>query len=142
MPTSSTPWTLDRTLPSDPDVCADVMRVMVDALTDRDWSDKEVFGLHMAMEEAIQNAVRHGNQCSPDKTVELTITITDDSFEATVTDQGNGFDPAGVPCPTDDANLDRCSGRGLALINNYADEATYNATGNSLTIKKRKRDER
>lgn len=131
-------WTLERSIPSNPDICAKLMQSLVDALEDFGWAEREVFGIRMAMEETIVNAIRHGNQCSPDKSVELRITVTDQEFSATVTDQGDGFDPDEIPDPTHDENLERSSGRGLVLIQNYADEVTYNKAGNSVTLKKTK----
>lgn len=88
------------------------------------------------MEEALVNAIRHGNQCSPEKSVEVKMSVTDQEFNATITDQGDGFDPDQVPDPTDDENLERDSGRGLVLIKTYSDEVTYNQAGNSVTLKK------
>ena len=131
-------WTLERRIPSDPDVCAKVIEPLVDALENFGWAEREVFGIRMAMEEAIVNAIRHGNQCSPNKSVQIAIKVDDQEFLATITDQGDGFDPKQVPDPTDDENLECDSGRGLVLINNYADEVTYNQSGNSVTLKKSK----
>jgi serine/threonine-protein kinase RsbW len=129
-------WTLKRRIPSDPDICAKLMQSLVEALEEYGWAEREVFGIRMAMEETIVNAIRHGNQCSPDKSVDVEISVSDQDFNATITDQGNGFDPDAVPDPTHDDNLENCSGRGLVLIQNYADEVTYNKAGNSVTLKK------
>ena len=136
MTTPTRTWTLERRIPSDPDICAKLMQSLIDALEEFGWAEREVFGIRMAMEEAIVNAIRHGNQCSPDKSVELTMSVDDQEFNATITDQGDGFDPDKVPDPTDDDNLERSCGRGLVLIKNYSDEVTYNQTGNSVTLKK------
>jgi len=131
-------WTLERRIPSDPDVCAKLIESLVEALQKFGWDERNVFGIRMATEEMVVNAIRHGNQCCPDKSVEIKITVTENDFSAAVTDQGEGFDPAEVPDPTHDDNLERSSGRGLALIRNYMDEVTFNDAGNSMTIKKKK----
>ena len=138
MTTPPRSWTLERSIPSDPDICAKLMQSLVDALEEFDWAEREVFGIRLAMEETIVNAIRHGNKCSPDKSVELKMSVSDQEFTATITDQGCGFDPELVPDPTHDDNLERSSGRGLVLIKNYADEVTYNQAGNSVTLKKLK----
>jgi len=109
-------WKYDQQIASDPDLCA-----------------------HMAMEEAIQNAIRHGNKCGPGTFVHVTIDLDGVRFESTVTDEGQGFDPEAVPNPTEDANLDKCSGRGVMLIKHFVDEVTYNACGNSVTLRKTKK---
>ena len=92
----------------------------------------------MAMEEAILNAIRHGNQCQPDTFVHIVIELDAVQFTGTVTDEGAGFDPEDVPDPTDDSNLDKCTGRGVMLIKHFVDKATYNACGNSVSLSKKK----
>lgn len=129
-------WTLERRIPSNPDLCAKLIESLVEALEKFGWADREMFGIRMVMEEAILNAIRHGNQCSPDKSVDITMKVDDREFHATITDQGEGFDPNEVPDPTKDENLECDSGRGLVLINTYADEVTYNQIGNSVTLRK------
>ncbi|MGE0608143.1 MAG: ATP-binding protein, partial [Pirellulales bacterium] len=49
-----------------------------------------------------------------------------------------GFDPSKLPDPTDPANLEKASGRGLLLMRSFMDEVTYNATGNQITLVKRR----
>jgi CheY-like chemotaxis protein/anti-sigma regulatory factor (Ser/Thr protein kinase) len=56
-----------------------------------------------------------------------------------VGDEGPGFDPSGLPDPTDPALLERVSGRGLLLIRTFMDEVTHNARGNEITMIKRLR---
>ena len=54
----------------------------------------------------------------------------------TVADEGAGFDPAGVPDPTADENLEKPCGRGIMLIRAYMDEVAYNRQGNEIRIVK------
>ena len=65
-------------------------------------------------------------------------TPVEDSGRATRRDEGPGFDPATVPDPTDPANLEKASGRGLLLIRAYMDEVIHNRTGNQVTLVKRR----
>ena len=51
-----------------------------------------------------------------------------------VRDEGPGFDPNKLPDPTDPANLEKVSGRGLLLMKTFMDEVTFNATGNQVTM--------
>jgi anti-sigma regulatory factor (Ser/Thr protein kinase) len=55
-----------------------------------------------------------------------------------IRDEGPGFDPGRLPDPTDPANLERASGRGLLLIQAYMDEVAFNETGNEITLTKRR----
>jgi CheY-like chemotaxis protein/anti-sigma regulatory factor (Ser/Thr protein kinase) len=55
-----------------------------------------------------------------------------------ISDEGHGFDPSGLPDPTDPANLEKASGRGLFLIRTFMDEVYHNETGNEITMVKRR----
>jgi len=55
-------WKYDQHVPSEPDVCGQIVELLLDQLQVAGWGTKDVFGIHMAMEEAIMNAIRHGNQ--------------------------------------------------------------------------------
>ncbi|MFT5300066.1 MAG: serine/threonine-protein kinase RsbW [Mariniblastus sp.] len=131
-------WNYDNSIPSEPDYCAKIIHLILDELEKHGWSNKDVFGIHMAMEEAIMNAIRHGNHCAPDKDVQVEISILSDRFYAKITDQGCGFDPTAIPDPTDDENVEKSSGRGVMLIKNFVDEIVYNDLGNSLELTKLK----
>jgi CheY-like chemotaxis protein/anti-sigma regulatory factor (Ser/Thr protein kinase) len=54
-----------------------------------------------------------------------------------IRDDGNGFDPSKLPDPTDPANLERVSGRGLLLIRTFMDEVRHNDKGNEIVMIKR-----
>ena len=131
-------WKLDDRFPSEPDVCAKIVGMLLDRLEQSSWSNKDTFGIHMAMEEAIMNAIHHGNQCADDKHVHVLIEISTDQFYSRVTDQGCGFDPDRVPDPTEEENLDKDSGRGVMLMKSFVDEVIYNDKGNSVELKKKK----
>ena len=55
-----------------------------------------------------------------------------------IRDEGPGFDPSRLPDPTNPANLERASGRGLLLIRALMDEVAFNAAGNQITLTKRR----
>ena len=90
----------------------------------------------MALEEAIVNAIKHGNQEDPEKKVHVVVNSTLQEFYLQVTDEGDGFDPDAVPDPTLDENLELGSGRGLMLMRHYMDHVVYNDRGNSLEVTK------
>ena len=131
-------WKYDQKIESNPDHCAPIIAQLLQQLDLLNWSNKDAFGIHMALEEAILNSIRHGNQCRPGTFVHIVIELDDVQFKGTVTDEGPGFDPNDVPDPTDDSNLDKCTGRGVMLIKHFVDEATYNSSGNSVSLSKKK----
>jgi serine/threonine-protein kinase RsbW len=98
------------------------------------YLNKDVFDLRLALEEAIINAVKHGNRSDPGKRVVVRYSVTVERVLAEIEDQGPGFDPTCVPDPTAEENLERSCGRGLLLIRYYTTWARYNERGNCLTL--------
>ncbi len=132
-------WFLNRTIASELCVGNQMILHIVENLERIGWPEQELFGVHMALEEAIMNAIKHGNRECPDKMVQIVVEATPTSFLLRVTDEGTGFDPARVPDCTADENLELCCGRGLALMRHYMDEVRYNEAGNSVEIHKSRR---
>lgn len=116
----------------------------------------------IALEEALLNALYHGNlEISSDlreadskayyslaeerrrlapfkqRTIEVTASISRTEAVYVIRDQGPGFDPSSLPDPTDPANLEKVSGRGLLLIRTFMDEVRHNDLGNEITMVKR-----
>ena len=98
--------------------------------------DKDLFSIKLALEEALVNAIKHGNQYDRNKKVEITYAVLADRFVIHITDEGAGFDPLDVPDPTAFENLERPCGRGLMLMKHYMSEVNYNERGNSVTMEK------
>lgn len=78
--------------------------------------------IDMAVHETLINAIWHGNKNDPDKRVWLRFEIFKDRLEIRVRDQGNGYDPGGVPDPLAAENILSVSGRGIFLIRTFMDE--------------------
>lgn len=106
------------------------------AATEVGCSSREVFHARLAIEEALANAVKHGNKHDPDKAVYVTYDVNEQRMIVTVRDEGSGFDRRSLPDPTDEANLERPGGRGVLLINSFVDSVKYNEIGNSVTLVK------
>jgi len=101
------------------------------------YSEAALFAIKLALEEGLNNAIKHGNASDPDKTVEILFEVGPEAAAVTITDQGEGFDPSGVPDPTADENLEKPSGRGIMLMRAYMDEVRYNRQGNQVHLVKR-----
>jgi len=115
-----------------------VLTELLAALSSAGYSGQEVFGVRLAMEEAIVNAIKHGHQYDAGKQVEVRYRVTDVCLLAEIQDQGPGFDPREVPDPLADENLDRDSGRGLYLMQCYMTWVRYNASGTCVTMCKQR----
>ena len=79
----------------------------------------------MAVREAVTNAVVHGNKEDETKSIEVTFSCQKRTLEIEVKDQGEGFDPASVPDPTDPANILKTSGRGIFLMRSFMGEVEW-----------------
>lgn len=102
------------------------------------FSSAEIFGIQLAIEEAMVNAVEHGNDGDPAKHVTVEYSITPGTFEIAITDEGPGFKLQDVPDPCSDEGLSRASGRGIALMRAYMDVVEYNERGNCVHMAKRR----
>ena len=131
-------WNYDQVIPSETSLGNKIILQIVENMQRIGWPEQDMFGIHMALEEAIINAIKHGNGCDPKKHVHIIVNSTSDSFYLKVVDQGEGFDPDKVPDPTLDENLELGSGRGLLLMRHYMDEVLYNDRGNQLEIRKKR----
>lgn len=127
-------WRKQDSIPSSPHCAVELIRTALDQLEAYKWSDKQVFGIHVALEEALMNAIKHGNQGDESKLVAIEFELTESQFQAQITDEGNGFTMSNIPDPTQDDNLELPTGRGMAMIRNFVDEVKYNEKGNSLII--------
>ncbi|MHC4265099.1 MAG: ATP-binding protein [Planctomycetota bacterium] len=111
-----------------------VCQKIVSELQAANFSKDDVFAIHLALEEAITNAVKHGNKMDPDKKVKIQYEITKEKVEISITDQGDGFSPDQVPDPRVGENLYKFEGRGLLLIQSFMDQVKFNKSGNCLNM--------
>ena len=121
-------------IPSDPKAKLIVEEALLTALSAHSYNDQDVFAVRLATEEAVVNAIRHGNKLDPKRKVMVSFNVTDGKVTVIVCDQGEGFDPASVPDPTDPRFLEMPSGRGLMLMHAYMDEVIFNGKGNEVTM--------
>ncbi|MBL8865323.1 MAG: ATP-binding protein [Gemmataceae bacterium] len=131
-------FSFDESLPT---VLAEVRRVqsdIKDGLQAHGFGERDMFHIELAMEEALVNAMKHGNQLDSDKFVRLQYTITPEFFDVRIEDQGAGFNPDDVPDPTMPENLERACGRGLYMIRSFMNEVVYHGRGNIVTMRKQK----
>ena len=131
---SETPVKCSITICSQPSAVADVCKLILPQLQANGFEQDDIFAIHLALEEAFQNAVEHGNKMDPNKKVQIDYFINAEKFEISVTDEGHGFKPEEVPDPRLGDNIYRPDGRGVLLINSYMDVVKYNERGNSVRM--------
>src|SRR5262245_52608046 len=120
------------TIPSDLTEARRVQAEVETALRAGRFADHDIFAIKLALEEALVNAIKHGNQLDRAKQVRVAFHVTIDRFEVQITDEGPGFDPGDVPDPTAPENLERPCGRGLLLMRHYMTEVTYTDRGRAV----------
>jgi len=98
------------------------------------FSEDDIFAVHLALEEAFINAVKHGNKMDPEKEVKIEYSVGAERVEISMTDEGRGFDPDAVPDPRCGENLYKADGRGLLLMRSYMDIVEFNKRGNRVRM--------
>ena len=98
------------------------------------YPDAAAFAVKLAMEEAIVNGFKHGNNGDESLKVHVEWVVKPDAVTLSVEDEGPGFKPESVPDPRDPALLEVPGGRGLLLMKAYMHEVSHNERGNRVTM--------
>lgn len=88
----------------------------------------------IAVTEAVNNAINHGNKNDPDKYVHIGFETAGQQLIFSVKDEGNGFDYINLPDPTDPGNVDKISGRGVFLMKHLADKVEFMNNGKEVFL--------
>jgi serine/threonine-protein kinase RsbW len=124
------------TIPSDASRAAEVQEQIVSALEEQGYSSRDVFSMRLAIEEALVNAIKHGNQRDLSKSVHVGWSVAPERAVVSVEDEGPGFRLEDVPDCTAEENLDKPSGRGILLMRRFLSTVEYNEKGNRVTLVK------
>lgn len=136
MPTSERDWSYETRIPSDSDQAHHVIDELMQAMEQNDWPGRDMFHVQMALEEAIVNAIEHGNHRDLSKHVSIQFKLTDTQAVMRITDEGAGFDHRNLADPTEEDRVDKPRGRGVHLIRNLMTEVVYNEQGNEVYMVK------
>jgi serine/threonine-protein kinase RsbW len=101
---------------------ASCINVILDALRPLEYHEQMLFGVRLALEEALVKAVH------------LRFQATEQQLLVEIQDEGTGFDPDGVPDPLSPENLERPGGRGVFLMRHYMTWVSFNELGNCVTM--------
>jgi serine/threonine-protein kinase RsbW len=129
---SEAPINCSIVVDSKPSSVDEVSEQVMSTLEENGFGKDDMFAIHLTLEEAFLNAVRHGNKMDPTKKVQIDYSVSEDKIEICVTDQGAGFEPETVADPRYGDGLYRPGGRGLLLMNSYMDVVSFNERGNSV----------
>ncbi len=96
---------------------------------------EECYGnMLVAVTEAVNNAIQHGNKYDPEKMVHVSYEIEPDQIAFTISDEGTGFDYINLPDPTDPENLEKPTGRGVFLMKHLADQIIFSENGKVVEL--------
>ena len=115
----------------------EIQKRILDAVEDAGFTSDSVFAVKISLEEALINAIKHGNKLDPKKKVRIEASVSPSETEIIIEDEGPGFHRADVPDPTAEENLLKCSGRGILLMETYMDQVEYSKSGRRVRMIKR-----
>lgn len=88
----------------------------------------------VAITEAVNNAIYHGNQANPKKNIDIFFKSFPDHVSFIVKDEGKGFNYDSLPDPTNPENIENPNGRGVFLMRNLADKVSFEDNGSKVVL--------
>ena len=111
-------------------------RRILEAASQIGFSSEDIFAIHLSMEEALINAIKHGNKADPARNITISYSVTTDRLEISISDEGGGFNYRNLPDPREEENIYKNSGRGILLMRSYMDKVEFNSSGNCVHMVK------
>lgn len=109
---------------------------LIDDLSSSYNLSSEIYGkISVAIIEAVNNAILHGNRLDVSKNVKVEYNIDDEAIQFIVEDEGSGFDFENIPDPTLPENIEKTHGRGIFLMNHLADDIEFCENGAMVDMK-------
>jgi serine/threonine-protein kinase RsbW len=129
-------WSKECSFSSDMQIAHVLIEQIMEQICSNGWTNKDEFAVNMALEEALINAVQHGNGSDPAKQVHFVCRLNGQRIYVRIEDEGAGFDPSAIPDPTDPEHIMVASGRGILLIKSFVTQVSWNEKGNILEFEK------
>ncbi len=114
-------------------------KAILQRLCDCGFCGDAKFSVKLALEEALTNAIKHGNGGDPSKRITIRYAVSSTKAVIVIRDEGTGFKPEKIPDPTTPDRLPVPSGRGIMLIKAYMDEVVYRDNGREVRFVKHRR---
>ena len=138
MPTSHDTWTwqCDQVIPSDAVVGRQLLDDVLRQLESLHWGRHDIFGVHLALDEALVNAIFHGNAHDETKRVRFACRLSPERIHVEITDEGPGFDPDSLPDPTTPCRRGCPGGRGVLLMRAFMSRVEFCDHGSRVVLEK------
>lgn len=121
-------------LPSVPESITALENLIEEIANKYQVSDDTFANMMTCLNEALNNAMIHGNKQDPAKKVIVNAEVDGRRITWTITDEGPGFDYVHLADPTAPENLEALTGRGVFIIKHLADQCVFNAAGNEIEL--------
>ncbi len=129
-------WSLAQVIPSETCASKQLLDELLLRLEAEAWSAHDIYGVHLALEEALVNAIRHGNRFDASKSVHVDCRCSAVRLRIEIRDEGPGFNPGDVPDPTAPERIEVPSGRGIMLMRAFMSRVEYTELGNCVILEK------
>jgi serine/threonine-protein kinase RsbW len=97
--------------------------------------DDDIYGnIMIAITEAVNNAIKHGNLSDSSKNVSLSLSLDERLIKFRIEDEGQGFDYENLPDPTSPENIEKPGGRGIFLMKHLSDEVSFKDGGRIVEL--------
>lgn len=107
----------------------------IDNAKERFDLDDDIYGnIMIAVTEAVNNAIKHGNAGDKKKNVHLSLSLNDSLIKFVVKDEGSGFDYQHLPDPTAPENIEKVGGRGIFLMKHLSDQVEFKDQGRVVEL--------
>ncbi len=116
------------------DSLTQVEKLIEEICEENNLSEDHYGNILVAVTEAVNNAIQHGNKFDPAKEIEVEYEKKKNSLVFRITDQGQGFDFTTIPDPTDPENLEKINGRGVFLMFKLADKVNFKENGRVVEL--------
>jgi serine/threonine-protein kinase RsbW len=107
----------------------------IDNAKERFDLDEDLYGnIMIAVTEAVNNAIKHGNSNNSSKNVFLSLTLNENLLKFVIKDEGTGFEYNNLPDPTAPENIEKPGGRGIFLMKHLSDEVEFTENGKTVEL--------
>jgi len=107
----------------------------IDNAKERFHLNDDIYGnIMIAVTEAVNNAIKHGNEGDKSKNVSLSLFLNESMIKFTIKDEGKGFRYDNLPDPTAPENLEKIGGRGIFLMRHLSDEVQFKDDGRIVEL--------
>lgn len=112
-----------------------IIESFIDNAKEKYELNDDIYGnIMIAVTEAVNNAIRHGNRDNSSKNVTLSLSLENGLIKFKIEDQGDGFDFHKLPDPTAPENISKPGGRGIFLMKHLSDEVEFKEMGKVVEL--------